>query len=55
MPVPPFPPTPWLWLLGGAVALIVSLIALLVASAPLDPRRTPAPPTRRQDTAHFNG
>ena len=34
MPVPPFPPTPWLWLVGGGVALIVSLIAFLVASAP---------------------
>jgi hypothetical protein len=32
MPVPPFPPTPWLPLLGGAIALIVSLIAFLVAS-----------------------
>jgi hypothetical protein len=49
MPVPPFPPTPWLWLLGGAVALIVSLIALLVASAPQRPH------PHRRDAAHFNG
>ena len=44
MPVPPFPPTPWLWLLGGAVALIVSLIALLVASGPLNAQTTAPPP-----------
>ena len=51
MPVPPFPPTPWLWLLGGAVALIVSLIALLVASPPSTPEHPAADKTRRTSTA----
>lgn len=38
MPVPPFSPTPWLWLIGGGVALVVSLIAFLVASGLVERR-----------------
>lgn len=40
MPVPPFPPTPWLPLLGAGVALVVSLIAFLLASGFLDRRQS---------------
>jgi hypothetical protein len=38
MPVPPFPPTPWLWLIGGGVALVVGLIAFFTASGLVERR-----------------
>jgi hypothetical protein len=46
MPIPPFAPTPWLWLLGAGVALIVGVIAFLVASGLFD-RQSPSSTWRR--------